>query len=319
MDALTPFITVAELFARNRESLHLQWLAGRSGGERRLSSDTVQKPSLALIGHLDFVHPNRVQILGCAEMDYLRSLSAGGLREAVERLYSTELAVVVVANDEAVPEPLLAAAERTDTPLLRSPENGYDLIRRLGYFITQALAPSTTLHGVFMEVSGLGVLISGEPATGKSELALELISRGHRLVADDILEVYAVAPDTLEGRCPTLLQDFMEVRGLGVLNIRRLFGETAVKVKKNLKLIVRLTPAERWQDVDRLSVQSATRTILGIDIPEVDIPVAAGRNLAVLVEVAVRNHILKLRGVNSTEEFTERQHHAMQDHGTSAP
>ena len=300
-------ITVAELFRQASERLQLCWIAGRAGGHRQLTSDTVQKPTLALIGHLNFVHPNRVQVLGCAEMDYLRNLTTEGLRHAVDNLFSTEIAAVVVANGEPVPDALVSASERTTTPLFTSPEQSPLLMRVLSHMMTQALAPSTILHGVFLEVSGLGVLITGDPSVGKSELALELITRGHRLVADDALEVYAVFPDTLEGRCPTLLQDFMEVRGLGVLNIRRLFGETAVKHKKNLKLIIHLTPAESWQSLDRLDMRASNREILGSVVPEVRIPVAVGRNLAVLVEVAVRNHILKLRGFNSAEEFAERQ------------
>lgn len=313
MDALThhPYLTVEDLFRQAGDSARLSWVAGRSGGDRQLTSDTIQKPTLALIGHLNFVHPNRVQVLGCAEMDYLRGLSPEGLRAAVDNLYSAELAAVVVANGEAVPSLFLEAAERTATPLFTSPEQSPGLMRLLSHIITQSLAPSTTLHGVFLEVQGLGVLITGDPSVGKSELALELITRGHRLVADDVLEVYAVAPDTLEGRCPTLLQDFMEVRGLGVLNIRRLFGETAVKHKKNLKLIIHLTPAERWHVVDRLDMKAESRDILGVAIPEVRIPVAVGRNLAVLVEVAVRNHILRLRGFNSAEEFSQRQRSAI--------
>lgn len=311
MDALTHHITVAELFRAAANQLQLIWLAGKGGGDKLLTSDTIQKPSLALIGHLNFVHPNRVQVLGCAEMDYLRSLAPDGLRHAVEHLFSTELAAVVVANNEKAPEPLLTAAERTGTPLFASPEASPHLMRVLSHLMTQALAPSTLLYGVFLEVSGLGVLITGDPAVGKSELALELISRGHRLVADDAVEVFAISPDTLEGRCPELLQDFMEVRGLGVLNIRRLFGETAVKHKKNLKLIIHLTPAEHWQQVDRLDMRAESRDLLGVPVPEVRIPVAVGRNLAVLVEVAVRNHILKLRGFNSAEEFAERQRQAM--------
>lgn len=311
---VTPYhITVAELFQQAGERLQLCWIAGRAGGERQLTSDTVQKPTLALIGHLNFVHPNRVQVLGCAEMDYLRNLSPEGLRQAVDNLFSTEIAAVVVANGESVPDVLINGAERTSTPLFTSPEQSPLLMRVLSHMMTQALAPSTILHGVFLEVSGLGVLITGDPAVGKSELALELITRGHRLVADDALEVFAVSPDTLEGRCPFLLQDFMEVRGLGVLNIRRLFGETAVKSKKNLKLIIHLTPAERWQPVDRLDMSASNREILGAIVPEVRIPVAVGRNLAVLVEVAVRNHILKLRGFNSSEEFAERQRAAIAD------
>jgi HPr kinase/phosphorylase len=310
--AMPHHITVAELFRRAGERLRLSWIAGRSGGERLLTSDTVQKPTLALIGHLNFVHPNRVQVLGCAEMDYLRQLSSEALPRAIDNLFANEIAAVVVANGESVPQPLLAGAERTATPLFTSPEQSPLLMRMLSHMMTQALAPSTMLHGVFLEVSGLGVLISGDPSVGKSELALELITRGHRLVADDILEVFAVSPDILEGRCPTLLQDFMEVRGLGVLNIRRLFGETAVKQKKNLKLIVHLTPAGQWQEVDRLDMRASDRDILGVVIPEVRIPVAVGRNLAVLVEVAVRNHILKLRGFNSSQEFTDRQRAAIE-------
>lgn len=313
MDALIHHVTVEDLFRRAGEQLRLTWLAGHAGGSRMLTSETVQKPALALIGHLNFVHPNRVQVLGCAEMDYLRQLDGDGLQQAIDNLFSTELAAVVVANEEAVPPPLVAAAERTATPLFTSPEQSPYLMQVLTHIMTQALAPSTILHGVFLEVLGLGVLISGDPSVGKSELALELITRGHRLVADDALEVYAVSPDTLEGRCPPMLQDFMEVRGLGVLNIRRLFGETAVKHKKNVKLIIHLTPAERWHTVDRLDMKAESRDILGVAVPEVRIPVAVGRNLAVLVEVAVRNHILRLRGFNSAEEFAERQRAMMMD------
>ncbi len=304
-------ITVTELFRQVGERLQLSWVAGRSGGDKVLNSDTVQKPTLALVGHLNYVHPHRVQVMGCAEMDYLRGLSPADLQLSIANLFSTELAAVVVANGEEVPEAMAEAAERCATPLFTSPEQSPALMRLLSHIMAQALAPSTVLHGVFLEVSGVGVLITGDPAVGKSELALELITRGHRLVADDALEVFAVSPDTLEGRCPTLLQDFMEVRGLGVLNIRRLFGETAVKHKKNLKLIIHLSPADDgkhpWQEVDRLNMAASSRVILGIEIAEVRIPVAVGRNLAVLVEVAVRNHTLKMRGVHSSEEFAERQ------------
>ncbi len=308
-------ITVAELFRHASDRLQLSWIAGHGGGDKLLTSDTVQKPTLALIGHLSFVHPNRVQVLGCAEMDYLRNLPPDKLIHAVDNLFSTEIAAVVVANGESVPAAMIDSAERAATPLFTSPEPGPQLMRVLAHMMTQALAPSTILHGVFLEVSGLGVLITGDPSVGKSELALELITRGHRLVADDALEVFSVSPDTLEGRCPTLLLDFMEVRGLGVLNVRRLFGDTAVKQKKNLKLIIHLSPADKWQEVDRLDMRASNRSILGVEIPEVRIPVAVGRNLAVLVEVAVRNHILKLRGFNSSQEFSERQRAAIAAEG----
>jgi HPr kinase/phosphorylase len=308
-------ISVADLFRSVSERLQLNWIAGHAGGDKLLTSDTIQKPTLALIGHLTFVHPNRVQVLGCAEMDYLRNLSRGDSDQAIANLFSAEIAAVVIANGESVPETMIEHAERSSTPLFTSPDPGPQLMRLLSHLMAQALAPSTMLYGVFLEVSGLGVLITGSPSAGKSELALELITRGHRLIADDAVDVYAVSPDTLEGRCPTLLMDFMEVRGLGVLNVRRLFGETAVKQKKNLKLMLHLTPADelgyKWQEVDRLNMAASSRNILGVEIPEVRIPVAVGRNLAVLVEVAVRNHILKLRGFDSVEEFTERQRAAI--------
>lgn len=302
-------ITVQHLFDDSCEKLGLNWVAGQSGGDKQLTSDTIQKPTLALIGHLNFVHPNRVQVLGCAEMDYLRGLDKAALTQAISNLFSTELAAIIVANGEQVPNALLAASNNTQTPLFTSPQPSPELMDHLRHYLAQVLAETTSLHGVFLEVSGMGVLITGSSAIGKSELALELITRGHRLIADDIVDLHKVAPDTLEGHCPTMLEGFLEVRGLGILNIRALFGEISVKTKKNLKLIVHLKKPEDagMADIERLQMNASTETILGIDIPKVRIPVAAGRNLAVLVEVAVRNHILNLRGLNSAEQFIERQ------------
>jgi len=301
-------ITVQHLFEDTRQKLELAWIAGSTGGSKLLTSETVQKPSLALIGHLNFVHPNRVQVLGAAEMDYLRSLSAESLQQAIDNLYSTELAAVVIANNEAVPQALLDVANRTETALFTSPQPSPRLMQILSHYLAKALAEFTTLHGVFMEVMGIGVLITGDAAIGKSELALELITRGHRLIADDIVEIYEISPDTLEGRCPSLLQDFIEVRGLGILNIRALYGEVAVKPKKTLRFIVHLEKSAdiTQENYDRLQMQRDTQEILGINIPTVRIPVAAGRNLAVMVEVAVRSHILHLRGISSSQQFIER-------------
>lgn len=302
-------ITVRQLFEETSQSLGLIWIAGQAGASKLLTSDTVQKPSLALIGHLNFVHPNRVQVMGCAEMDYLRQLDDNGLNQAMHNLFSAELAAIIVANNEPVPPQLFAAAEKSQTPLFTSPQASPELMEVLQHYLTRTLAESTTRHGVFLEVLGMGVLITGQAAIGKSELALELVTRGHRLIADDIVELYQVSPDTLEGRCPHLLQDFLEVRGLGVLNIRALFGETAIKLKKNLRLIVQLRDPADMSDLtlDRLQINASTERILDIPVPKVCIPVAAGRNIAVLVEVAVRNHILHLRGIDSAAQFIERQ------------
>jgi HPr kinase/phosphorylase len=184
-------------------------------------------------------------------------------------------------------------------------------------YLSRVLAQSTTLHGVFMDVLELGVLITGASAIGKSELALELISRGHGLVADDVVELQQVAPDTIQGRCPPMLRDFLEVRGLGVLNIRSIFGETAVRPRRALRLIVQLDPPEDAEPKDRLATRAGTQDILGVEIPTVTLAVAPGRNLAVLVEAAVRNHILLSRGINSTAEFIRRQEEAMRGEGSS--
>ncbi|MBZ0091891.1 MAG: HPr(Ser) kinase/phosphatase [Sulfuricellaceae bacterium] len=313
-----PQISVKQLFEDTADKLNLNWLAGTNGGDRLLTSETVQKPTLALIGHLNFVHPNRVQVLGCAEMDYLRKLDEPAVSQAVANLFSTELAAIIVANNEQVPPVLIDASNRTGTPLFTSPQPSPELMNILSYHLTQVLADFTSLHGVFLEVLGMGVLLTGDSAIGKSELALELVTRGHRLIADDVVDIYKVAPDTLEGRCPTVLQDFLEVRGLGILDIRALFGETAIKSKKFLRLIVHLERMSQLdpKDIDRLQINATAENIIGVDIPKVRIPVAAGRNLAVLVEVAVRNHILHLRGIDSTEQFVARHsRYMMEDSG----
>ncbi len=302
-------ISVHQLYQETRRKLKLTWVAGKAGADNLLTSETVSKPSLALIGHLNFVHPNRVQVLGCAEMDYLRGLNDEDLDLSIKNLFSTDLAAIIVSNGEKVPDALIKAADKARTPLLASPIRSPELMDSLGHYLTQAFAESTSAHGVFIEVQGFGVLIKGSPAIGKSELALELISRGHRLVADDIVDFYRVSPERIEGRCPPLLQDFLEVRGLGILNIRALFGDSAVKPTKPLDLIIQLEMADTLapQNLDRLEIKSQHENVLGLSVQKVVIPVAAGRNIAVLVEVAVRNHMLLLRGVNGTKQFMERQ------------
>ncbi|NOT15217.1 MAG: HPr kinase/phosphorylase [Methylotenera sp.] len=310
-------INVAELFKQTRRKLKLNWVAGLNGGFNTLTSETVTKPSLALIGHLNFVHPNRVQVLGCAEMDYLRSLTNHEATQAIQNLFSTDLAAVIVANDEHVPNSLILAANKHTVPLFTSPMRSPMLMDVLSHFLAQAVAESITLHGVFMEVQGFGALIKGDAAIGKSELALELISRGHRLIADDMVDFFRVSPDLIEGRCPPLLQDFLEVRGLGILNIRALFGDNSVKPTKPLDLIIRLEMADKLapEHLDRLSIKAQQEEVLGVKISKVSIPIAAGRNIAVLVEAAIRNHMLLLRGINATKQFMQRQKREMQKHG----
>lgn len=302
-------INVSKLFKDTRTKLKLSWVAGLNGGNNLLTSQTISKPSLALIGHLNFVHPNRVQVLGCAELDYLRSLKIEDLKSSIRNLFSTDLAGVIVANGEKPPIELLEIANLNNVPLFTSPLISPTLMDVLSHYLAHELAESTSLHGVFLEVQGFGVLLQGKAGLGKSELALELITRGHRLIADDVVDFFKVAPDKLEGRCPPLLQDFLEVRGLGVLNIRALFGDNAVKPTKPLDLIIQLEMADHFEpkQLDRLNINAQYQHVLDVEIAKFIIPVAAGRNIAVLVEVAVRQHMLLLRGVNSTKQLIQRQ------------
>ena len=294
-------VNVARLHDDNRESLSLAWIAGREGGTavRREAA-----AAASLIGHLNLTHPNSIQVIGAYE--------AGALAGHLERLFEAAPAAVIVADGVAPPQPLVDFATRTHTPLFASPLPAPRVIEVLARYLAKALAESTERHGVFMDVLGLGVLITGESGVGKSELGLELISRGHGLVADDVAEISRIAVGTLEGRCPPMLMDFLEVRGLGLLNIRTIFGETAVRRKMKLRLIAHLERQALGRDpTERLPLAALSEDILGVTIGKVIIPVAAGRNLAVLVEAAVRNQILKLRGIDSMAEFLARQSQAM--------
>ena len=300
-----PQVSIARLFEDNLERLKLEWVAGRSGGAKELKSELTKDSSQGLIGHLNFIHPNLIQVLGASEAAYLNGLDVAGCRTALAKVTTKELACYIVAGAEAPPRPLVEIAESSGTPLLRSPIASVELMWMLRPYLARALAESTTIHGVFLDVLGMGVLITGDSGVGKSELALELISRGSGLIADDVTELYRIGPETVEGRCPPLLKDFLEVRGLGVLNIRSIFGEAALRPRKNLKLIVHLgKPTAR---MERLPLNAGSERIMGVDIRKVMIPVAAGRNLAVLTEAAVRNYVLQLRGFDSTQEFVERQ------------
>jgi HPr kinase/phosphorylase len=297
-------VNVARLHDDNRDALSLAWVAGREGGTAAVRREAAA--AAALIGHLNLTHPNSIQVIGAYE--------AGIVGNFVERLLESHPAAVIVADGVAPPAALVESATRTQTPLFTSPLPAPKVIEKLSRYLAKLLAESTELHGVFMDVLGLGVLITGESGVGKSELGLELISRGHGLIADDVVEVSRIAAGALEGRCPALLKDFIEVRGLGVLNIRTIFGETAVRRKMKLRLVTHLArlPANSRDPTERLPLSELTEEILGVTVPKVMIPVAAGRNLAVLVEAAVRNEVLKLRGIDSMAEFLARQNQEIQ-------
>lgn len=308
-------VNVTRLHDDNREVLQLAWIAGQDG------STAVHREaaaSAALIGHLNLTHPNSIQVLGSYEASMFDAFATEARAEFVGKLFSGALTAVVVADGVNAPAEVLAGARDSHTPLFATPLAAPQVIETLSRYLAKALAEKTTRHGVLMDVLGVGVLVTGESGVGKSELGLELISRGHGLVADDVVEISRVAPKTLEGRCPAVLKDFIEVRGLGLLNVRTIFGETAVRPKMRLKIIVHLAkPTAGGAEIERLPLAEQSEEILGITVRKVVIPVAAGRNLAVLLEAAVRNYILHLRGIDSTAEFITRQRQAIEYDGSS--
>jgi HPr kinase/phosphorylase len=305
-------LIVAQLFERNRSRLQLSWVCGTLNRIVSVTRDDVSPADL--VGHLNLIHPDRLQVLGSPEITWTTQHSAEKMRHHVEEIIAARPPALIVADGCEVIDLIRDACEASDTPLFTTPQSSAAVIDALRLYVSRYLAETITLHGVFMDVLGMGVLITGDSGVGKSELGLELISRGHGLVADDVVEVSRVATDALEGRCPELLKDFLEVRGLGLLNIRTVFGETACRRKMKLKLIVHLQrPHPGVPEMARLPLDAHTETILGVPIRKVVLPVAAGRNLAVLLEAAVRATILYLRGIDSMQEFLDRQQQALEN------
>lgn len=312
-------LSAAELFEQLRERLGLRWIAGQAGSDRVLEAvETVdRRPSLS--GYLNMIYPNKVQILGTEELAWLDALDSRQRWETIERLLQYRPLAMAISKGQPCPEDLREMAEESDTPLWSSPNRGHEILNHMQYHMARALAPRVTLHGVFMEIYSIGVLITGASGSGKSELALELVTRGHRLVADDAPEFTQIAPDVLDGTCPELLQDLLELRGLGVLNIREMFGDTAVKRNKYLRLIVHLArPHEEpalAPDADgmvRLTGDLGKRHVLDLDVPMITLPVMPGRNLAVLTEAAARVHVLRAKGVDPAAAFMARHSHFLE-------
>ena len=302
-------VRVKDLFESLQERLDLVWVAGSAGADSALLSTKTNASTGIIAGPLNFIHPNRVQIIGPAEETYLDSLPATNRRQALEQLFAEQPALVILVNGIEGPAELAGMADDARVALMRSPLADTQVLDNLQYYASLFLSEKTNLHGVFLEVLGMGVLLTGDPAVGKSELALDLITRGSRLVADDAPEFTRIAPDIVSGTCPPLLREFLEVRGLGILNIRAMFGDSSIKRQKYLRLIVHLKrmSADQISGMDRLSGTHSNLDVLGVSIPHVTVPVAPGRNLSVLVESAVRNHLLRLKGYDATEVLIERQ------------
>jgi len=316
---MKPTVVSADaLFEDHRSSLRWQWVAGLGASERRFDEVAVRaaRSGADLVGYLNYIHPYRVQILGEREVAYLNNGSAEDCVRRISRIITLEPPVLVVADGQTAPDTLVSLCERAQLPIFSTPESAAFVIDVLRAYLSKHFADRTTMHGVFMDILGIGVMITGESGLGKSELGLELISRGHGLVADDAVDLFRINQTTIEGRCPELLQNLLEVRGIGLLDIKAIFGETAVRRKMRIKLIVHLVRRETLErEYERIPYEPLTQDLLGIPVRKVIIQVEAGRNIAVLVEAAVRNAILQLRGINTYQDFVERHRKAMDKGG----
>ena len=312
---MKPTVISADLlFEAFRERLRWEWVAGLGASERRFEEVAIRaaRSGADLVGYLNYIHPYRVQILGEREVAYISVGNEADRARRIARIVTLEPPVLIIADGQSAPDELLSMCERAQIPLFSTQESAAFVIDLLRAYLSKHFADRATMHGVFMDILGLGVLITGESGLGKSELGLELISRGNGLVADDAVDLYRINQTTIEGRCPELLQNLLEVRGIGLLDIRAIFGETAVRRKMRLRMIVHLVRKETLErDYERLPHEPLMQDVLGVQVRKVVIQVVAGRNIAVLVEAAVRNTILQLRGVDTYQEFIERHHRAM--------
>ncbi|MBI5886395.1 MAG: HPr(Ser) kinase/phosphatase [Deltaproteobacteria bacterium] len=279
----------------------LTLVAGEKGLARELETSRIQKPGLLLTGLLEELHCDRLQIFGAAEIGFLNSLDKDRLRTSLAVIEKIAVPAIVITRGIEPPVFLLELCRRMAIPLFTTPLTSSVLIERIGKFLEDRLAPTITLHGVLVDVLGVGILIMGKSGIGKSECALDLVTRGHRLVSDDVVIVKRLPPALLSGTSSDVIRYHMEIRGLGIVNIKDLFGITAIREKKQMDIVVELVSWEGDGEYDRLGFEENTYDILGVALPYMKVPVSSGRSVATIVEVAARNQILKIMGHNSAK------------------
>ncbi len=295
-------VDVRTLFEDTDDYLQAACLSDWGGLDRKITRPRVQKAGLALAGFTKHVYGDRLQVLGLTEIDYLMSLESAVARDVLERYFAKRLSVVVLTRGLEPPDVLVEVARGTRTPLFRTSLLSSTFIQRVTRRLEALLAPRASIHGVLVDVLGVGVLLIGRSGVGKSEAALDLVLKGHRLVADDIVEVTVRPPDAIWGEATEFHQHHMEIRGMGILNITHLFGVAACRDNKKIEVVVELTESD-GEDVDRLGTEGRVFPILGVDVPLVRIPLRPGRNIASLIEVVARNELLKVRGHDSARAF----------------
>ena len=302
-----------------KQSLKLELLVGEGGVSRLIQTPNLQKPGLALAGYLESMHPERVQVMGHSEISYLQSLPEDAAGERVAELCDTGIPCIVLTRSLEAPHYLSTACEDSSVPLLRSSLSSEALIDELSNHLTSRLNPTTSVHGVLVDVFGMGILLLGKSGIGKSETALDLVMHGHRLVADDIVEIRRGGFRALYGIGPEIIRHHMEIRGLGILNIKDLFGVSAVRSTKKIELVVEMVEWDPREEYDRLGVDEQTHTILEVEVHKIKLPVRPGRNMTTIIQVAARNQLLKLQGHHSAKEFQERLIGAIADSRVVGP
>jgi HPr kinase/phosphorylase len=313
-----PSMTVRELLDDEAaSSLNLVLLAGAEGLDNVVDRARIQKPGLALAGFLEYVHPGRIQVLGKSETTFLRERPAGERTRIVSQLCRQGVSCFVLTTGLEPSDELTAETERHGVPLLRTDLSSSAAIERLTRYLEDRLAPRAIVHGVFLDVYGLGVLVLGDSGVGKSECAIELVARGHRLVSDDVVEIKRRG-DVLVGTGPELTRYHMELRGVGIINVKDLFGVASVRQTKFVEYVIKLDPWKPGKRYDRLGLDENGYEILGVVLPYVEMPVGPGRNLSVLIEVAARNHLLKLKGYHPARELARRLGERIQSGGGDA-
>ena len=281
-------------------------VAGRKGLKRRINHSQVQKMGLALTGFIQFINPERLQVIGNTEMAYFRTLAPNLQDDVIRKICSLDLCCLVITRSLEIPDLLLREADVRGIPLFRTNLRSFEFIERATRLLEEKLAPTSSIHGVLMDVFGVGVLILGKSGIGKSECALDLILRGHRLIADDMVYIQKRSPSSLIGSGFEVIQHHMEIRGLGIINIRSLFGVEAIRERKKIELVLELLEWDTQQEYDRLGFEEEKYSILGVEMPMLRIPVTPARNLTTIIEVAARNHLLKVMGYDSALEFEKK-------------
>lgn len=299
-------IPVIKLLKDVKQRLHLELITGKDSLGKKITIPRIQKPGLALTGDTSNLHPGRLQILGMPEMRFLKKLEPAKRKSAIEAICRTKITAIIVTQNIELPKELVAICRKHDTPLLRTRLLTSTFINRITRFLEESMSSQTCMHGVLLDVFGVGMLLIGKSGIGKSECALDMVLRGHRLVADDIINIRRRAPSTLYGAGSEIIRYHMEIRGLGIINIRDLFGISAVRERKVIEIVIELSEWDPNMEYDRLGIDAMHYTILDVPVPLVQIPVRPGRNLSAIIEVAARNHLLKLGGHHSAKEFQEK-------------